>query len=63
VPRRLEKEEVETRARPSLAEGLRGTEFAPARRGAAVVGLALRFALSAPPFGLRRASLRPRPTT
>ena len=31
--------------------------------GAGVVGLALRFALNAPPFGLRRASLRARPTT
>jgi hypothetical protein len=31
--------------------------------GAGVVGLALRFALSAPPFGLRRATLRARPTT
>src|SRR3989442_14144927 len=30
---------------------------------AAVVGLALRFALKAPPYGLRRASLRARPTT
>src|SRR3989442_163312 len=30
---------------------------------AAVVGLALRFALNAPPYGLRRASLRARPTT
>src|SRR6202158_5623210 len=32
-------------------------------RGAGVVGLALRFALTAPPFGLRRATLRARPTT
>jgi hypothetical protein len=32
------------------------------RRGAGIVGLALRFALDAPPFGLRRASLRSRPT-
>jgi hypothetical protein len=31
--------------------------------GAGVVGLALRFALTAPPFGLRRATLRARPTT
>ena len=31
-------------------------------RDAAIVGLALRFALNAPPFGLRRASLRARPT-
>ena len=30
---------------------------------AIVVGLALRFALNAPPYGLRRASLRARPTT
>src|SRR2546427_9818756 len=30
---------------------------------AGVVGLALRFALNAPPFGLRRATLRARPTT
>src|SRR5208337_2290957 len=30
---------------------------------ARVVGLALRFALNAPPYGLRRASLRARPTT
>jgi len=29
----------------------------------AVVGLALRFALNAPPFGLRRASRSARPTT
>ena len=29
---------------------------------AAVVGLALRFALSAPPYGLRRAALRAKPT-
>ncbi len=33
------------------------------RRGATAVGLALRFALSAPPCGLRRAALRARPTT
>src|SRR6202163_1868617 len=32
-------------------------------RGAVVVGLALRSALTAPPFGLRRATLRARPTT
>src|ERR1700692_869749 len=32
-------------------------------RGAAVVGLALRFALNATPSGLRRAALRARPTT
>jgi len=32
-------------------------------RGAAVVGLALHSALTAPPFGLRRATLRARPTT
>ena len=31
--------------------------------GAVVVGMALRFALTAPPFGLRRATLRARPTT
>src|SRR6266853_2570800 len=31
--------------------------------GAAVVGPALRFALNAPPCGLRRATLRARPTT
>jgi len=31
--------------------------------GAAVVGPALRFALNAPPFGLRRATLRAGPTT
>jgi hypothetical protein len=30
-------------------------------RAAAVVGLALRFALSAPPCGLRRAALRAKP--
>jgi len=33
------------------------------RCGAAVVGLAFRFALTAPPFGLRRATLQARPTT
>src|SRR5713101_5178538 len=31
--------------------------------GAAVVGPALRFAITAPPFGLRRATLRAGPTT
>jgi hypothetical protein len=45
---------LEKRARRTLP---RGGGYA-----AASVGLALRFALSAPPFGLRRASLRTRPT-
>ena len=50
---------VETiRTRGSSAKRL-----ATAERRAAVVGLALRFALSAPPFGLRRAVLRANPTT
>jgi len=33
-----------------------------ARGGPSIVGMALRFALNAPPFGLRRAALRPMPT-
>jgi len=45
-----------------------GTGSTPEARGSApaalaVVGLALRFALDAPPFGLPRAPLRARPTT
>jgi hypothetical protein len=60
--------EAETGARPSLAERIPSTGTRPAgvahpRHRAVVVGLGLRFALSAPPFGLRRAPLRPRPTT
>ena len=53
---------------PPVATGRppRGGE-ASVRRGhgrhAAVIGLALRFALNAPPFGLRRASLQTRPMT
>jgi hypothetical protein len=39
------------------------SQEASSDRGAGVVGLALRFALTAPPFGLRRATLRARPTT
>ena len=64
---RDDREEVEAGARPSLAGRLPGRQFgklAPGpARWRAVVGLGLRFALSAPPFGLRRAALRPRPTT
>ena len=53
--KRGDQEEVEAGTGPSLAErALTGQR--------AGVGLGLRFALNAPPFGLRRASLRPRPT-
>jgi hypothetical protein len=60
---------VETGGRSSLAEGLRTRDFPepflePASsRSGTVVGLDLRFALNATPFGLRRAALRSRPTT
>src|SRR5229473_3028067 len=40
-----------------------GFRIVIASGGAAVVGPALRFALNAPPFGLRRATLRAGPTT
>src|SRR6516225_5747771 len=50
------------RRRP-LAEERRKECTAGPGRDAFVVDLALRFALDAPPSGLRRASLRPRPTT
>jgi len=60
--------EAETGARPSLAKripstGTRQAGVAHPPPRAVVVGLGLRFALSALPFGLRRATLRPRPTT
>ena len=41
---------------------LRSGAWPRTHREAVAVGLALRFALTAPPFGLRRASLRARPT-
>src|SRR5208283_5575783 len=54
---------METRGGPSVAAALGSGEAGPGRAGRAVFGLTLRFALSAPPFGLRRASLRARPKT
>ena len=51
------------RDREGGAAGLEAQMRTGGRRGAGIVGLALRFALNAPPFGLRRASLRARPTT
>jgi hypothetical protein len=39
------------------------SQEASSDRGAGVVGLALRFTLTAPPFGLRRVTLRATPTT
>ena len=58
---------METGVRPSLAGWLPTRELGkpahgPARQRA-VVGLGLRFALSAPPFGLRRAALRSGPAS
>jgi hypothetical protein len=44
--------------RPRPRSGRRPTRS----QGAATINLALRFALNAPPFGLRRASLRARET-
>ena len=60
---------VEAReGRSSVTEGLRGTKSREFRgtqaiRRIPVVGPDLRFALSAPPYGRRSASLRSRPTT
>src|SRR6516225_10063653 len=42
----------------SPGAGGRAESFAVGRDGAAILVLALRFALNAPPFGLRRAALR-----
>src|SRR5438309_4793259 len=60
--------EVGTASGASVATGCPARDAeagleAGGRRGATAVGLALRFALSAPPCGLRRAALRARPTT
>jgi len=51
------------RGRPPRDGEARKASVARGHGRAAVVGLALRFALNAPPFGLRRATLRARPTT
>src|SRR2546423_561304 len=48
---------------PSIGETSEARVPPGCGRQAIVVGLALRFALNAPPYGLRRASLRARPTT
>ena len=57
---------MRTGCKSSLArsdpEGATKTGVKGGRRGAGVVGPALRFAPNAPPFGLRRAALRTRPT-
>ena len=44
-----------------VCKGREGSGWRAHGRDTAVVGLALRFALDAPPCGLRRASLRPEP--